>query len=81
LNARRDLAGTARNARVIEEDHLAVLGQAIGYGRIPIIHRPAEMLVEDERRAAGLAEAAIGETDAVGLDELRRRGLVIVLGH
>jgi hypothetical protein len=40
------------------------------------------MLVEDERHAAtGLAEAAIGETDPVGLDELRRSGLVIVLGH
>ena len=39
------------------------------------------MLVEDERRAAGLAEAAIGETDAVGLDELGWRSLVIVLGH
>ena len=34
------------------------------------------MLAEDERRAAGLAEAAIGETDSVGLDELRWRGLV-----
>ena len=75
------LAGTARNTRVIEEDHLAVPGQAIGYGGIPIIHRPAEMLVEDERCAARLAEAAIGETDAVGLDELRWRGLVRVLGH
>jgi hypothetical protein len=39
------------------------------------------MLVEDERRPAGLAETAIGETDAVGLDELRWRGLVIVRGH
>jgi hypothetical protein len=39
------------------------------------------MLVEDEWRAAGLAEAAIGETDTVGLDEERWGGLVIVLGH
>jgi hypothetical protein len=39
------------------------------------------MLVEDERHSAGLAETAIGETDSVGLDELRRSGLVIVLGH
>ena len=39
------------------------------------------MLVEDERRAAGLTEAAIGETDPIGLDELRWRGLVIVLGQ
>ena len=81
LKARRDLAGTARNTRIIEEDHLAVPGQAVGYGRIPIIHSPAEMLVEDQRHTAGLAETAIGETDSVGLDELRRIGLVIVPGH
>jgi hypothetical protein len=75
------LAGAARNTGVIEEDDLAIPGQAIGDGRIPIIHGPAEMLVEDERRAAGLAETAIGETDSVSLDELRRSGLVIVLDH
>src|ERR1700674_4168262 len=34
------------------------------------------MLVENERYAVRLAEATIGEADAVGLDELRRRGLV-----
>jgi hypothetical protein len=39
------------------------------------------MLFEDERLTAGLAETAIGGTDAVGLDELRWSGLVIVLGH
>jgi hypothetical protein len=81
LKARRGIAGAARNTGVIEKDHLAVPGQAIGYGRIPIVHCPAEMLVEDERHSAGLAETAIGETDSVGLDELRRSGLVIVLGH
>ncbi len=43
--------------------------------------RSAEMLIEQQRRAAGLAEAAIGEMDAVGLDELGWRSLVIVLGH
>ena len=37
------------------------------------------MLVEDERHAAGLAETAIGETDSVGLGELRWGGLVVKL--
>jgi hypothetical protein len=37
------------------------------------------MHVEDQRHAAGLAEAAIGEADAVGFDELCRRGLVTVV--
>jgi hypothetical protein len=66
---------------IVEKNHLAVPGQAVGDGRIPIIHGSAEMLVEDERHAVQLAEAAIGETNAVALDELRWSGLVIVLGH
>src|SRR5208282_2190589 len=63
LKARRRPARTARDARVVKQDHLAVLGQAIGHGRVPVVHRPAEMLVEDERHAAGRAETAIGEAD------------------
>jgi hypothetical protein len=39
------------------------------------------VLVEDDRHAAGLAESAIGEPNSVSLYELRRRGLVTVLGH
>ena len=46
-----------------------------------MVHGAGIVLVEDERHAARLAEAAIGEADAVGLDELRRRGLVGVLGR
>ncbi len=46
-----------------------------------MVHRPGEVLVEDERHADNLAEPAIGEADAVGFNELRRRGLVSVLGH
>jgi hypothetical protein len=41
-----------------------------------MVHRPGEVLVENERYAARFTEATIGEADAVGLDELRRRGLV-----
>jgi hypothetical protein len=39
------------------------------------------VLIEDDRHAAGLAKAAIGETDAIGFDELSRRGLVTVQGR
>jgi hypothetical protein len=46
-----------------------------------MVHGPSIALVEDERHAVWLAEAAIGEADAVGLGELRWRGLVGVLGH
>jgi hypothetical protein len=37
------------------------------------------VLIEHDRNAFGLAEAAIGEADTVGFDELSRRGLVRVL--
>src|SRR5258708_32310779 len=41
-----------------------------------MVHRPGEVLVEDERHADNLAEPAIGKADAVRFDDLRRRGLV-----
>src|SRR5260370_32864659 len=43
-----------------------------------MVHGAGEVLVENERHSAGFAEASIGEADAVGLDELRRRGLVVM---
>jgi hypothetical protein len=46
-----------------------------------MVHGAGEVLVEDERHAGCIAKAAIGKADAVSFDELRRRGLVTVLGH
>jgi hypothetical protein len=46
-----------------------------------MIHRAHEVHVEDEWHGAGLAEAAIGEANAAGFDELPRRGLMHVAGH
>src|SRR5207245_10247693 len=76
LERRRDLAGAAGNARVVEQDHLTVASQAIRNRRVPIIHGADVVLVEDDRHTAGLAESAIGEADSVSLYELCRRGLV-----
>ncbi len=76
LEAGRRLARRIRHAGIVEQDHLAVLGEAVGHGRIPIIHRARIVLVEDERDAALLAEAAKGEADSVGLDVLRWGGVV-----
>ena len=55
--------------------------KAVGDRGIPVIHSTPKMLHENERHAAQLAESAIGEADTVNLYELRRRGLVAVLGH
>jgi hypothetical protein len=46
-----------------------------------MIHRAGEVLVEDHGYAAGLAETAIGEANAAGLDELCGCGLMSVSGH
>src|ERR1700733_13065938 len=76
LERRRDLARTAGDARVVEQDHLTVASEAIRHRWVPIIHGADVVLVEDDRHTAGLAESAIGEADSVSLYELCRRGLV-----
>ena len=81
LDGGRDLARARRDAGIVEQDDLAILGEAVRHRRVPMIHRAGEMDVEDDRHAAGLAEAAIGKADSVGLDVLCRRGLVSVRGH
>src|ERR1700674_5352848 len=76
LERGRDLAGAAGDACVVEQDHLTVASEAIRHRRVPIIHGADEVLVEDDRHTAGLAESAIGEADSVSLYGLCRRGLV-----
>ena len=41
------------------------LAEAVGHQRIPMVHVAKEMNVEDERHAAGLAQTAGGEADAL----------------
>jgi hypothetical protein len=77
----RHFAGGAGYAGVVEQDDFAAVGEAVGHCRVPMVHGAGEVLVEDERRTGWIAKAAIGKADAVGFDELRRRGLVTVLGH
>jgi hypothetical protein len=69
------------NASIVEKNHLALFGETIGHRWIPMVHGAGEMLIEDERHAAGFAESAMCEADSVGLYELCRPGLVGVLGH
>jgi hypothetical protein len=46
---------------VVEEDHFAVVCEAVSYGRVPAIHAAEDMRNEDKGRAFLLAEASIGE--------------------
>src|SRR3979411_695838 len=48
LERRRDLAGAAGDARVVEQDHLTVASEAIRHRRVPIIHGADVVRVEDE---------------------------------
>src|SRR5207302_1863389 len=76
LERRRDLAGAAGDARVVEQDHLPVASQAIRNRRVPVVHGAEVVLAKYERHSSGLAESAIGEADSVSLYELRRRSLM-----
>ena len=55
LERRRDLAGTAGDARVVEQDHLTVASEAIRHRWVPIIHGADVVLIENDRHTAGLA--------------------------
>jgi len=77
----RDLAGAAGDACVLEQDHLTFASQAIRHRWVPVIHGADVVLVEDDRHSGCFAKAALGKADAASFDELRRRGLVTVLGH
>src|SRR6202167_6358642 len=46
LERRRDLAGTAGDAGVVEQDHLTVASEAIRHRRVPIIQGAVLLLVE-----------------------------------
>src|SRR5258705_2201205 len=81
LERRRDLAGAAGDARVVEQDHLPVASQAIRHRWIPIIHGAEVVLVKDERDAVGFAKAAIAEADSAGFDKLGRCRLGCLVMH
>src|SRR6266852_8982280 len=77
----RGLSGRRGDPRIVEQDDGPMFRKSVGDRGIPVIHSATKMLHDEERHAAGLAESALGEADAVGLDELCRRGLVAVLVH
>src|SRR5271156_897562 len=81
LETGRNLAGTTGNARIIEQNHFAFLGQTVGHGGVPVIHCSQIMLIEDKWDASPVAEAAIGETDAFGFRKLSGGGLVGMVAH
>ena len=71
-------AGAQSDAGVVGEDHLTVGGEVIGDRRVVVVEVAHEVLQQHDRRADRVAEAPVGETDSVGVDELGRRGVVRV---
>jgi hypothetical protein len=55
--------------RVVDEDHLALGGQRIGQGGIPVVEVAAEVLKHQQRRRGRVPEAPVCEIDARRLDE------------
>src|SRR6202040_3840445 len=68
------LATRATDTPIIDQDHRAVLRQAVGVDRIEIVHRAGEMLKAHHRRGAFLAEMPVGEAHTADILELGRRG-------
>jgi hypothetical protein len=58
---------------IVEDDEFALFGKAVQDRRIPVVQVSGEMLVEDQRNAAGLAKSAVGKANNLGLDK-RCRG-------
>src|SRR5258706_9921932 len=81
LERGRNFARAAGDDGVVEQDHLALPGQAIRNRKVPMVHGAGEVLVEYERSSAGLAKATICEAYAVGFYKLRRSGLMGMRGH
>src|SRR5216683_3669151 len=63
---------------VLVENQRHTADRAVEFGPILRIDTVEEQFRVEVR---SLAEAAVGETDAVGFDKLRRSGLVTMLGH
>src|SRR6202040_570044 len=70
------LATRATDTPIVDQDHRAVLCQAVGVDRIEIVHRAGEVLKAHHRRGAFLAEMPVGETHTADILELGRRGFV-----
>src|SRR3546814_20535182 len=68
IDGRRILARRTGDAGIIEQDHGAALGQAIGDEGIPVIEPAAKMLEEKKRRTALGAVPALGVADTVNLE-------------
>ena len=64
------VAGRRANTGVVDEDHLALGGQGIGQGGIPVVEVAAEVLKHQQWRPGRIPEAPVGEVDARRLDEL-----------
>ena len=64
------LTGRGADARVVDQDDLAVGGERVDQGGVPVVEVAAEVLQQDERQPGRPPETAVGEVDARGLDEL-----------
>jgi hypothetical protein len=74
-------AGGRSDPGIVEEDNLAAAGEPIGERRVVVVEVAHEVLEKDQRDTAPGTEAAVRETDTVRFDELRRCGVVTMLGH
>ena len=70
------LPGRGPDARVVDQDDLALGGERVGQRRIPVVQVAAEVLQQHERQPGRPPEAAVGEIHARRLDGSRLCRLV-----
>src|SRR6267154_5043049 len=76
-----NLAGRAAQTRTFKENYLASQSERIGYGRVPIVQGPGEVLKTQQRQPLSFPKAAIGIFFELRLDELCRCGRVACISH
>ena len=59
------------DARIVDQDDLALASERIGQGRIPVIQVAAEVLQHHKRQISGAPKTAVGELHARRLNDLR----------
>ena len=75
-DGRSELAARGADARVVDQDDLALGCERVGERWIPVVQVAAEVLQHHERQVGRAPEAAVGELHACGLDELGLSGVV-----
>jgi hypothetical protein len=79
-DARRGLAARAAHAAIVEDNDVALAGDAVEKPGVPVVEHGRQVVQEDHRHAAALAELTIDQPGVLHLDAVGG-GVLERLGH